>query len=69
MTKRALQATKWATGLALGVIPADPSIPVTQMIGGAAPTEQGNPLTVLLDDIPETFPDQFGLFEIMVLVD
>jgi hypothetical protein len=39
------------------------------MEGGAGPTQQADPLPVLLDDIPERLADHAMLFEVMVFSD
>ena len=53
-----------ACGLSLSVGPTDPSIAGPQMEGGAGPTQQADPLPVLLDDIAERLADQAMLFEV-----
>src|SRR5208337_1608830 len=58
-----------ACGLSLSVGPTDPSVAGPQMEGGAGPTQQADPLPVLLDDIPERLADHAMLFEVVVFSD
>ena len=55
--------------MSLSVGPADPGIAGPQMEGGAGPTQQADPLPVLLDDIPERLADHAMLFEVVVFSD
>jgi len=58
-----------ACGLSLSVGPTDPSIAGPQMEGGTGPTQQADPLPVLLDDIPERLADHAMLFKVVVFSD
>jgi hypothetical protein len=58
-----------ASGLSLSVGPADPGIAGPQMEGGAGPTQQANPLPILLDYIAQRLADHAMLFEVMVFSD
>ena len=58
-----------ACGLSLSVGPPDPSIAGPQVEGGTGPTQQADPLPVLLDDIPERLADHAMLFEVVMFSD
>lgn len=46
--------------------PADPSLTRAQVPGWGAPTQQGQPLALVLSHVAEMFADQSGVLEIMM---